>query len=210
MAHAKLVLKPIITGKVSGGGDGAGGLAQVGTGQFGADGGEGFFGGADEAVVGVEGALVKREAGEKLAAVEIVLREGREPEAGSGFVTLLHEMAAFVDFGEEEADGNVVGDFAFDAGELAGGFVDPDGAVDFGEEGGGAGGGFEGGVGEHGVFEEGASGARLGAEIGEEKSVAGGVEEVVAVFLFLGDFGVGFALRTAVFCGPGEGLFELE
>src|SRR5258708_12388080 len=93
--------------------------------EFLADGGEGFLRRADVAIVRIKSAFVNGKAGKQFAAVEIVLRETGEPQPRLKFVALLHEMAAFVDFSQKQADGNVLGDFAFNTPELARSLVSP-------------------------------------------------------------------------------------
>src|ERR1700674_263585 len=127
-------------------------FAQVGKAQFLSNGHERFFGRADITVVRIKGALVNGKTREEFAAVEIILRKTREPKSGRDFVALLHEMAAFVNLAKKQADGDVFGDFAFDARELFGLFIHPDESANFGVNGSEARGGFEGRGGFHPVL----------------------------------------------------------
>src|SRR5215472_11552219 len=86
-------------------------LVQVGTAEFFANDLEGFFGRADVPVVRIKRAFVKGKSRKQLAAVKVVLRESRLPHPGLNFVPFLHEVAALVDFPEEQAKGNVLRDF---------------------------------------------------------------------------------------------------
>src|SRR6266446_4307848 len=104
--------------------------------EFLANGGESLLGRPDVAVVCIESPLVNGKAGKYFAAVEIVLRKTDEPQPGPKFIALLHEVASLVNFPEKQAHGNVLGDFAFDAGKFAGSFVDPNKTTHLGEHGG--------------------------------------------------------------------------
>src|SRR5713226_5322230 len=135
--------------------------------EFLANGGEGFPRRADVTVTGVEGALVSGKGRKQLPAVEVVLRKAGEPQPGHEFVAFLHEVAALVDFSEEQADGNVFGNFAFDAREFARTFVDPHEAAHFGVDGSEAREGLEGRVGIQSVFGKRAAFALLVRDKGE-------------------------------------------
>src|ERR1700730_153248 len=185
------------------------GARRGGLAQFGTDRGQGFFRRADAAVLRIEGTLVNGEGYKQFAPVEIVLRIGRQPSAWKHFVTLLHEMAALVDFGEKTADRDVVGDFNFHASQLSGGLVDPDKATDFGEDRSGARASLVGGIGLHAVFAEQAIPAGFASEEGKQERGAGRLDQLGAVFLFLGNFFVGVVLGAPVFGGPDERAFEL-
>src|SRR6266481_3187220 len=157
-------LKPILGGKISWVGGIGSRLVQLGMPEVRLNSGERFLGRTDVAVVRVESSLVDGEAGKQFAAVEVVLRKTDEPQPGLKFIALLHKVAALVDFSQKQADGNVIGDFAFDAGKFARSFVDPNETVHFGEYGGQACCGFEGRVGLHFVFGKRAVSARLTAD----------------------------------------------
>src|SRR5271170_1965010 len=107
-------------------------------------------------------------------------------------------MAAFADLGQEESDGDVVGNFALDASQLIGLVVDPDKATNSGENAGGTRGGAIHGVWDHAVFGEHAVGARFMGNEGKDESVARGVDKFVAVLVLLGDFFVSVVLRAAI------------
>src|SRR4029077_19226546 len=154
-------LKPILRGKVSRVGGVRSLLVHLGMPEFLADGGEGFPGRADVAVVRVKSSLVQGEAGKQFSAVEIVLRKAGGPQPGWKLVALLHEVAALVDFSQKQADGNVLGDVALDAGKLAAGFVYPDKPAHFGKDGSETCSGLEGRVGIHFIFGERALAALL-------------------------------------------------
>src|SRR5260370_16183706 len=138
------------------------------------------------------------ETGKEFAAVKIVLRKAGEPQPGEEFVTLLHEVAALVDFSQKQADGNVFGDVAFDAPKFTRGFVDPHEAAYFGEDGSEARSGFEGRVGIHSVFGKSSFAALFGGDKSEQERMVRGVDEVVAIFLLLRIFFQSCALRSAV------------
>src|SRR6266849_2969665 len=93
-------------------------FAQVGKSKFLSNGDECLLGRADVAVVCIERALVNGKTREEFAAVEIILRKTGEPKPGGDLITLLHEMTAFVNFAKKQADGDIFGDFAFDAREF--------------------------------------------------------------------------------------------
>src|SRR5260370_12247593 len=133
------MLNSILEGRVSGVGGVRAGLAQVSTPNLRANGHERFFGRANVAVIRINRAFVDGKARKEFASVEIVLRKAGQPQSGPDFVPLLHEVAALVDFSQEEADGYVFRDVSFDACELAGGLVDPHETVHFGEDRGEAG-----------------------------------------------------------------------
>src|SRR2546430_3593440 len=136
--------------------------------------------------------------GKYLTAVEIVLRKAELPEARLNLVPFLHEVTAFVDFPEEQADGNVFGDVALNARELRGILINPDISMHSGENGSEARGRFEGRIRRHLVFGQDAIPARLSCDKGEEKSVARRVDEIVAFLFLLRIFLHGIALRAIV------------
>src|SRR6266446_4415387 len=183
-------------------------FAQVGKSKFLANGEECLLGRADVTVVCIERALVDRKTREEFAAVKIVLRKTREPKSRRDFVALLHEMAAFVNFAEKQADGNVFGNFAFDTRKLLRIFIYPDESANFGVNGSEARGGLEGRVGFHPVLGKHAVRARLASDEGKKEGVARGVNEVVAFPFFLRELFHGVALRTAVIDEQGERLFQ--
>src|SRR6266849_5737097 len=145
---------------------------------------------------------------EELAPVEIILRKTGEPKPGDDFITLLHEMAAFVNFAEKQADGNVFGDFAFDARKLLRIFIHPDESANLGVNGSEACGGLEGRVGFHPVLGKHAIRARLAGDEGKKEGASRGVNHVVALLFFLRELFHGVALRTAVIDEEGERLFQ--
>ena len=170
---------------------------------------QGFLRRADAAVLRIKSALVDRKTDEEFAAVEIVLRIGGEPQAGNHFVALLHQVAAFVNLGKKSANGNVVHDFDFGAGELGRGFIDPDEAVDSSKSSGGARSRFERGIWLHPVLDENAIRSHFAGNEGVQERRAGGVDEIVAFLHFFRDFVVGITLGTTVRCGPDQRAFEL-
>jgi len=92
------------------------------------------------------------------------MRKANEPQPGQKFVALLHEVAAFIDFPQKQADGNVFSDIALDARKFAADFVDPYEATHFGEDGSEARGGFKRRVVLQFVFGERAVAPRLAAD----------------------------------------------
>ena len=88
------------------------------------------------------------------------------------------------------------------------GFVNPRVPAHLGKDSGGAGSGFVRGIRLHAVLGEHAVAARLAVDKGVEKRGARGVDQFRAIFLFLGDFVVGFALRVAILGGPGQRALE--
>src|SRR5260370_8309546 len=157
-------LKPILGGKISWVGGIGSRLVQLGMPEFLLDSGERFLGGTDVAVVRVESTLMDGEAGKQFAAVEVILRKTDEPQPGLKFIALLHKVAALVDYSQKQADGNVIGGFAFAAGTCARSFVVPNETVHFGEYGGQARCGFQERVWLHFVFGKRAVSARLTAD----------------------------------------------
>src|SRR5712692_9120332 len=125
---------------------------------------------------------------EELAPVEIILRKTGEPKPGDDFITLLHEMAAFVNFAEKQADGNVFGDFAFDARKLLRIFIHPDESANLGVNGSEARGGLEGRVGFHPVLGKHAIRARLAATKVKRKALRVASIRSLRSFFFFANF----------------------
>src|SRR2546425_12894865 len=71
----------------------------------------------------------------KLAAVEVVLRKGREPHSRRYRVALLHEVASLIDLGQESADGDVVGGYAVHPCQFSFGFINPEVAAHLRQDG---------------------------------------------------------------------------
>src|SRR5580704_1392797 len=163
-------------------------LAQFGTAQLRAYRGERLFGRTDVAVVRIKRSLVNGKTREKFAAVEIVLRKAGHPEPGESLVALLHEVAAFVNLPEKQAYGNVLGDIAFNARELAGGLVDPNKSVHLGVNGSESRSGLESRVWLHHVLGEHSVAARLPGGERKEEGVACGLNHIAAFFFSLGEF----------------------
>src|SRR5258708_34808857 len=111
--------------------------------------------------------MVKGEVEKFFAAVKTLRRKGAEPQPGPKFIALLHEVAAFINFSQKQAYGNVIGDFPFHAGKFAGSFIDPNKTMYLGKNCREARRGFECRVRIHFVFGKCAGAARFGGDKSE-------------------------------------------
>src|SRR5215831_20972168 len=78
--------------------------------------GHGFLRGPYSLIVGEEGPFVDGKRHQEFSAVEIILLVTRQPHTGRHFVSFLHEIAALINFGKKQGDGNVFGDVSLDFG----------------------------------------------------------------------------------------------